>query len=458
MKKSYAATGGVIALAVLPGVAFAAAELDVAVGAGAEYHDNASQTDDSLPGVKEESDTAVVANASVIFHNRLPTTPIDVDYRIERRDFDDDVQEDETTLTGNSSLVWAALPRRLDFSLTHLASSQTIDRRGPDTAGNREQRSVVTAGANLYSHPGSVDTLRLSPSYTDVQVSGDLAEDSQRATLGAGWEHRLDQVSALTLNLSHSAVETDDDSDFPIPPGQAEPDDEANDYDLDIVSLGLTTRLSRLTYSVEVGGNRVSRDVGDDVSGAMGQLSVEYTSGDYSWGLSYVNQLTDSSIGLETFTQENTNDFQGGDGNVGQFDIVRSSEADIHGTYRFSSAVSLMARVGYLDYDYEDTPRDERDYTAELRYTYIVNSRWQLELGAVYRDADFIEDPNGLQQEENTVDASVLYRFTPNFNTRFTVGREERDVQFDEAPADATVGEGDYVDPYAILMFNYVIY
>jgi len=431
MNKFYAATGGAMALALMSVDVFAAADLDVTVGAGAEYHDNALQTK-----TDKRSDYARVVNAGVVYRNPQTSLPIIVDYRIERRDFEHDLQEDETSLTGNSSLVWAALPRTLDFRLGHQASSQVVDRRGPNITNNREQRSIASAGANLYGRLGAVDTLVLSPSFTDVQVTGDVADDSERTSLGAGWEHRLSEVSALTFNVSRSKIDSEN---------------SINDYDLDVATLGLKTRLSRLSYSLEAGGNRIERDGLDDVSGAMVQLGADYNGGDISWGVSYVNRLTDSSVGLEGFAAggDASNSSPGGDGNVGEFDIVHSNEADIHATYRFNAASSLTGRIGYLDYDYEDTPRDERDYTAELRYNYIVNTHWQLDFGVTRTDADFTDDPNDLKQKETVVDVSATYHFTRQLDLRATLGREERDVNAEL---------GDYDDNYAMLSLNYIVY
>lgn len=441
MNKSFAAAGSVIALALVPAISHAVPELDVKVGAGAEYHDNALQTESD-----ERSDYARVVNAGVIFRNPDRNLPINIDYVVENRDFEHDLQDDETTLTGSSSLMWAALPRTLEFNLSNQSSSQVVNRQGSNVSNNREQRTITSVGANLYGHLGAVDTLYLSPGFTDVQITGDTGDDSERASLGAGWEHRLSQVSAFTLNVSRSKVDSEN---------------ALNDYDLDVASLGLTTRLSRLTYSLEVGGNRIERDDQDDVSGTLAQLGVEYVGGDASWGLSYVNRLTDSSLGLEGFARgtDSVTEFQGGDGNVGEFDVVRSSEADLHATYRFSGATSVQGRLGYLDYDYEETPRDERDYTLDLRYFYIVNTRWQLDIGASYRDADFSEDPTGLEQKETNIDIAATYHFTPKFDARLTIGREERDAKVDdETIQNSQEGEGDYVDGYAILTLNYLIY
>lgn len=406
----------------------AAPNLDVTVGADLEYHDNAA-----LVSEDEKSDLDRVARARVDYTNPGGSLPITLGYLAERHDFVDDVEEDRTRIDGAANAKWFALPNLLDFDLTHQISDQLQDRRAADVNTNRERRSIVSAGANLYGHLSKVDTISLSPRYTDVNLQSSSGSDSEHVSAALAWRHALNAVSALQLTGTRERVRFDD---------------SINDYDATRGLLSYNTRLSRLTYSVGGGYNRIERDDRRDANGYTVQLAADYVENAYTWGGSLIRQLTDSAIGLSGFENTLTN-FRAEDGNVDVPDIVESTQADLHVQRQISASHNVRGSVGYVRQDYKDTLRDENSYFALAGYEYSINPLWMLGVTARYENSEFPDDPSDLEQKDKQLDLSLAYRHSERLTARFAVGREQRD---------ANVAVSEYTDNYALISVNFLLY
>jgi len=415
------------ALLLLPVAAHSASNLDLTVGAGAEFHDNASMTS----GDNKQSDLVRIGRAAIAYTTDRQPTQVDLAYRAERRDYRDDIQEDETAINGSSLLRWQLAPQVFDVFLQNEASTQLVDRTAANISSNREQRSVTTVGADLYGRLRSTDTLSLTPSYADVHVSGDSGVDSKRTALNAGWLHDLSPVSDLSLNVTRTAVDAEVDG---------------NNYDSDAVVLAYAARLSRLHYSVGAGANRIDRDVGDTVDGALARISADYDGGALRWSIALINQLTDSGIGVASFDASAPAD--SADAGVGGFDIVESTQADFKIAYDLAQSSTLSANLGYLKYDYDTLPRDEDDYSAGVRYDHTINTFWQLSASATFRHADFTDENVDLQQDDSETALTLSYLASRSLTLGTTLGHKERN---------SSEGVGDYSDPYVLVFFDYQI-
>ena len=431
MNKTTAAIAGSLCLALVPELVLAQepeSQLGVVVGAGFEAHDNAALVDED-----EKSDVERIGTVGLDFVRPTGKLQMNVGYVAERRDYLHDRLEDETAFNGASSLTWLALPKLLDFTLFHQSSQERVDRRVADVTSNRETRNVLGASANLYGRLTEVDSLVLTPGYTDVNVEGDTGLDSERASGSLSYLHRTSEVSNISLTVSHSAVDTEI---------------ETNDYDVESATLGYATRLSRLSYSLSAGSNRIKRDVGDDVDGFLASIGVEYAGSSVRWGGSYVQQLTDSGLGLST-ADPVFGDFNSSDGNVSEFDILESTQAELHAAYSLTDSSEITGRIGYENQDYEETLRDEEDLLFGLGYRYSINSRWQAGVRGSLTKAEFKDDPTGLENDDSQVELYADYRPIPRLGIHLGLGRDARSSNQPGL---------DYVDAFAVVMLSYKVY
>ena len=214
--------------------------------------------------------------------------------------------------------------------------------------------------------------------------------------------------------------------------------------------LSYSTQLAHLTYTVGGGYNKIERDDAsfDDANGYTAKIAVDYIETGYSWGGSVVRQLTDSAIGLSGFEMSIAN-FSASDGNVDEFDIVESTQADLHGSRQVGTSSQINGSVGYVLQDYEETPRDEKTYFAQLGYHYTINTRWSVGLDARYEDSQFTDDPNDLRQKDKIINATLNHQYSERLTSSVVVGRKERD---------ANVSGREYIDNYVMLNASFRFY
>ncbi|MFT3929920.1 MAG: hypothetical protein QM709_06445 [Spongiibacteraceae bacterium] len=407
---------------------WAAQPVRVDVGAGMEFHSNAA-----LVSEDEESDLVRVARAGIAWADPVGPLSGDINYRADRRDFADDVDEDETAINGNAMLKWDVAPRLLDVIVQHQISRTQTDLSTTNTAGNRERRSVLTGGLDGFLHLSSVDSLIISPRYTEVSFSESTQSDSKRSTGDVIWQHQLDALSKLSVQGGVGRVRFDDSQ---------------QDYDSNSAQVAYQTALSRLSYSVSAGVSKFKRDNASDVSGNSLHLSADYRGQGFNVGGNFVRELTDSSIGLSqnTFTIDN---FTANDSNFNQVDILQREQLDLYWRQELSAASTLSFSVGGTRDHYKETPRDQDVYYGQIDYRYTVNSFWSLGLLGRAERTRFLDDPQDLEYKSTTYTASVRYRFNPHADAQLSLSRQDRNANLDDR---------DYTDNVAMIDFTYRFY
>jgi hypothetical protein len=404
---------------------FATSDLSLSVGVGLEAHDNAG-----LTNTDEKSDTKRLIDADIGYKKTDGAVNIDMGYAVEYGDYQHDVQSDETAINGKTAITWLIAPRRFDAVLYHQISQQLTDRRGLDVANNREERSVITAGVDGFLHLSNVDSLVLSPRFADVRFRDSDNSNSQRSTMTAALDHKISQVSALDLTASYDHVTFDD---------------SVNDYNSPGLMLTFRTALSRLSYQIGLGANRINRDTGGDVNGSTVHAAIDYKGDEgRDWGASYVRQLTDTSIGLSG-TELSLTNFQSNDSNFGQFDIILENKLDAYWRARINVSNQLSLGAGYQKEDYKDTPQDQNIGYARLGYQYTINSRWSVGLDGRFDRTKFTDDPK--QKYDTTrLYLNATYRPSRPVEIRFSVGQDKRD---------ADTAAASYTDKVALVGVRY---
>lgn len=404
---------------------WSAQPIDVDVGVGLERHSNAARV-----STDEQSDTARLLRAGIAWKDPVGPLSGDVDYRADRRDFIDNVQQDETAINGRAALKWDAAPRLLDVIVQHEISRTQTDLRTADTTNNRERRSVLTGGVDGYLHLSRVDSIILSPRYTDVSFSDSTQSDSRRADADATWQHELDPRSKLNTTVGVGRVRFDD---------------SLQNYTSKNIQVSYETALARLSYLAGVGYSKFNREHLEDVNGNSLHLSLNYHGDSFDAGGNVVRELTDSSIGLVR-NEFSLNNFNANDSNFDQVDVIQRDQFDLYWRQKLSAVTTLNFGIGGNRDDYKDTPRDQNLYYGQVDYRYTINARWSLELLGRYARTHFLDDPQDLEYKDKTYTASLQYRFTRHLDTQLSVSRENRS---------ANVSTSDYTDNIAMVYVNY---
>jgi hypothetical protein len=400
-------------------------QLTLAGSASLELHDNA-------PLVKEEeSDLIRVAGIDIGYKRPEGSVTGDLGYSFERRDYLHDTESDQNSINGNTAVTWHVAPRRLDAVFFHQIAQELTDRTGPDVSSNQEERSILIGGFDGYLHFSPVDSVVVSPRFSDVHFEESTDSNSQRSSLGTTWNHEIGQLSTLSLTGNYDHVTFDDSSE---------------DYDGQGLMLGYSTTLSRLGYRVGGGYNRIDRDEGKDFSGASYNMGFDYNGpGGFSSGATFISQLTDSSIGLSGHELSNNN-FRSNDSNFDQPDTIEKSQFDLFADQKFSASSTVHAGIGYLKDDYKETLQDEEIAYGQLGYRYTINTFWGISAEARYERTKFLDDPANLRYNTTRGTVTLTYKPLRALDLNFTVGQEKRT---------ANVSTSEYTDNFGILGMLY---
>jgi hypothetical protein len=398
---------------------------NVDVGIGLEHHSNAARVSDN-----EESDVARTAHAALTWVDLLSPIETNVGYRVERTEYQDETDEDETAVDGQAALRWHAVPRRLDVILQHQISQTQTDLRTADTADNRERRSILTGGVDGFLQLSTVDAIVISPRYTDASYEESSQSDSKRTNVDLSWRRALNAVSTLSVSTGVGRVRFDESE---------------QDYDSSLIQVGYQTALSRLNYSLSVGATQFDRKELDDVNGHTVRAGLDFKGEGFNVGGTLVSELTDSSVGLSsnefTFTH-----FESNDSNFDQPDVLERSQLDLYWRQDLSASSSLDLRIGASRDDYETLLLDQDSVQGSVGYRYVVNTYWDWNAEARYEKVDFTDDPLNREHKDSTLILSTRYRFTSDLDVQLSVSREKRD---------SNLQADDYTDNIAMVRINY---
>lgn len=398
---------------------------NVDVGAGLEYHSNAARVSDN-----EKSDVARTAHAALNWVDTASLLESNVGYRVEHSDYADDTEDDETAVDGRAGFRWHALPRRLDVILQHQISQTQTDLRTADTANNRERRSIVTGGFDGFLRLSNVDSIVISPRYTDASYEESDQSDSRRANVDVAWRHALDAVSTFSVSAGMGRVRFDE---------------SAQDYDSSLVQVGYEASLARLRYTLAAGATRFDRKEQDDVNGHLIRAGLDFKGDGFSLGGTLVSELTDSSIGLSA-NEFSLGNFTSADSNFNQADVLERSQLDLYWRQDISSVSGFDIGLGASRDDYETLSRDQDRIHASAGYHYAINTYWDLNAEARYEKTEFSDEPLGLEYKDLNLVLSARYRLTSKLDILFSVSKEKRDANIDSA---------DYTDNVGMVRLNY---
>lgn len=407
---------------------WAASEFGLDLGLGAERHSNAA-----LVSSNEKADTARLADLNLTWRNSDSALKADVGYGVQRRDFIDNVQTDQTSIDGRAALKWDVAPKVFDVIVQHQISQTLGDQRLADTTNNRERRSVLTGGVDGYLHLSSVDAIVVSPRYTDVKFNRNTQSNSQRAGTDIDWQHQINAVSSLGVSTNYT---------------QAKFDDSVQDYNSSSVELNFATTLSRLSYSVAGGYNWIKRDNFADANGYTAKLVGAYKGEGLEVGGSLVRELTDTSIGLSQQSYSIAN-FTANDTNFDQPDIVTRTQADLYVRWDLTQSTRLNAGIGATTDNYRITLRDQDQYSAHVGIAHDLSSRWSVDLSDRYQNTKFLDDPANLEYKEMVVTAGARCQLNPKLSFRFEISHLHRQ---------ANISTAEYTDKVGLVSVNYRLF
>ncbi len=367
-------------------------ELVASVFSDAEFTDNAGRSNTNKlndviisPGVRlngAHDSAALVFGAS---------------YDIERRYQVRSINSNRNAAIGNASLLWHAVPQRLDFSASQ-TTRETTQRLS--SAGTEDDKKIITntsIGPTLRFQPRGSDELRLSYQFS---ASTDNQDPTDRETnrYSASYQYRWNDFLSWTLEASRDDIAYD---------SSAVPDVELDNYTL---TLRDTAGLLRLDLT---GGRSIYRRVGqEDVEGAIWDAQIVRDLG----------QLTTIELSASRRITDSTSELLGA--SAQEFDSVfdtfdNSDLTEVFTATSYSAALSrqvgstgMTLLLEVSEDDYEDFPRDNEQRSVEFIAERQLTPRTNLTLGL--RGSNIREIQQGFEYDQYELYAQGAWQAARN--------------------------------------------
>jgi len=387
-------------------------------------------TNSGLTEINEINEWIHKPGIAVSAEHEGPKLNLDIDYRFERRLYQQDLHDDTNVGAGSAALVWNALPERLDFVINHVRTESAIRSIVAATPENRQESSETTAGPILKFNPRGDDELQFQYEWGQ-QTSERSSNDSKTHTSTIRYVSALSPINNLTFEGINRRVLYDN---------RFAPDLDSN--------IGQITwqRTSRNTeFSFTGGYNQTERSLGqDDVDGAIVDFTfdwqvlpttaVTFTGGqdirDRSTFLDEARFLTDRSLSVSSDLANVFTNTRGG--------LVISRE--------LRSATTLSFEFTYDQEDYEELLRDTKTTSLALGLTRRLTQQTDLSVRIRKSKQDFTDENEEI--DSLSVNIDVNWQAMRRLLISFGIGYEDRE-------ADSNLPNRSYDELIATIRFTY---
>lgn len=337
----------------------------------------------------------------------------DVDYDLYAQKFSKQSQADEEYAEGSSLLVFGKETDSLGLELEH---SRRMLLQSPEEVTlleNQQEREMISARPTIRKRLSAADRIFLQGQAAKVRFIGeDDSQDSKRNGATLGWGHAISKTSAMIFSSQYMDVSFDQQPDA--------------DYQMVNSALSYQVQLRKLDYSVQVGYNEISPELGDKQGAPSYNISLGYVSGYHVFRASADRQITDTSFGNGNL--DSGNQIPGADGlsqNLGKID--RRNLGVEFSTDVICSRCTFSLGASVVDDDYLERDEQGRNTYIRSAFVYSLSSAAKLTLRVDKSKND--EESNQVNDRYDTdyLSLEYTYRFINGLDIRMFSRKEERD-------------------------------
>jgi hypothetical protein len=350
-------------------------------------------------------------------------------YRVEDRRYSEFDEQDERLILGDSALTLGPQHQRYYLQFSHSSREVSLDPLAADRPTNRDNRellSVVLYGSLM---PGAGNTVGFGGGVTEIRFDESIENEATRYNVGAMFERMISPVSRAGISVTGYELEYEN--------------LEGSDLTYSRVALTWLTNLSRLSYELEAGANRIETDIQTETSPSLA-FTLAYRSGAQALSVSYNQYLSDTSQGAQATNDAMpiTNVEVDGRlaGVVDQFKLQQFALSWTHAQVcagcelRFNLGVDQEKYVTYSEFD-------SREMRAGLSFSYLASPAVILSLSGDYRDFKEINDDRDGAYDELIAQFTVGFpRLIRDGRLELFVGQEKRDFDLTEGYDSSYVG------------------
>ncbi|ARN74509.1 hypothetical protein [Oceanicoccus sagamiensis] len=338
-------------------------EINASAGLQAEHSDNMTK----VPANKR-SDLKSTVSASINALHKGEKLTLDLSYRGDHSTYQQDSFDDETRVNGNGSLVYEQIDQQLIWTLENSRKNVIKNKALNDVEENREDRSISKASVDLILRPTSVDSITLTPSYTDIKYEDTDDQDSERVGGVLSWNHALSKIDSFGLRVNYDDVTFDRD---------------IFDYEYYLYTVNYQAQLAKLSYAIAVGVNE-SKRVSDDYDGQYIKANAAYKLNAGVFDLAVLQELTDTSRGTNNEgVSESSSDFE-------LIDVFERRNIELsYNNQAICNSCNIELTLSYEDEDYEFLPRDNEEYQLSVGLSYQWTRLISLNVKTEWQDVSF---------------------------------------------------------------------
>lgn len=346
--------------------------------------------------------------------------------------FEDDSQEGDNFIQGDSALSFGSGSSLLGLDLRHSRRTLLKEVEDKPFSDNQEDREMLSALPRLRLDLSSVDELLAYADISQTRYLETESRDSDRTTFGIDLRHEFSSVDSLRL------VVTKMESDF-LSFQEA-------DYSQKSATLIYETSLRSLTYSLGVGQQNTEPELGENTDDDHYQASIGYKSGAHTITFSYDRSVTDSSFG-QGFNLA-ASDLPQVDSSSSQIDLIkRDSRSVTLQTSALCLRCTLLMSYSEFDDHYLSNGYDANQRIFNASFTYLFSNRLSLLLAHTSSDqSPLAPDDFTFDYKQGVSSVSLSYSLISNLNVNVFYEREERS---------SDVALQNYVENYTGLALTY---
>ena len=321
--------------------------------------------------------------------------------------------EDETALTGQSSITWQAIPGRLDFTVANVRTETAAVAQIADTPNNRQVTSSTRAGPTLRFRVRSVDELQVQFLYTDE--SNEIEDTDATRETGT-----VNYVWNATANdrVTFSSLENRVDFDNPAAP--------------DYTGRTASVQWERFGPSVDLrflgGYTSIERELGrDDLNEPNIQAGLTWRmTPTMTMRVDAGQDLRDRSSTLEMGTLDfGTNTQIDSELN----EVFLNTRAAIEWEMRLWENL-IALELSFDDEEYDDVLFDVQRRNAGIRFERRLTPRFGLRITGAVGEEIFLDA--GTDFDRLAYELALLYNPNRRLSMVFSAGHNERES--DNAP------------------------
>ncbi|MBI5462560.1 MAG: outer membrane beta-barrel protein [Gammaproteobacteria bacterium] len=347
-----------------------AVRADYMLGVQTEYTDNITLAETNT----QDETTLSLLGGFLVDHS---AAELDVNARglLDYRNYLEDTYDDEPLGSLNARAEWRPLPGTLHWVAENYFTQTTINSAAPETPDNRVNANAFSTGPDVIFRLAPATTLETHLRRSEYYFEDSNTADSSRNAITVGWVRAIRPQFSLSANAAYEGAQYSDQS--------------QNDFTKSDYFIRADTQRGRSDLVADVGVSNIDRNVGDDVSGFLGRLSLgRQIRTNARLDLEMSGQYTDSGMDLLTagaapFVLDRTGEQISGD-----IFFDRRIEARYHaGTSESNWDAYLIAR----DENYELLPQDRKSTGVRLQVHRGISGSLYLNGYGQYRREDYLQ-------------------------------------------------------------------